>query len=75
MDTNDWCINGAEIIGSNPTITNIFLLNATNNSNTSSVGEMLNELQWPTLEARGDQSSLLFCHKIHFGNMSIDKDK
>ena len=28
--------------------------------NTSSVGEMLDELQWPTLEARRDQSSLLF---------------
>ena len=43
--------------------------------NTSSVGEMLNELQWPTLEARRDQSSLLFFHKIHCGIMSIDKDK
>ena len=43
--------------------------------NTSSVGEMLNELQWPTLEAWRDQSSLLFFHKIHCGTMSIDKDK
>ena len=43
--------------------------------NTSSVGEMLDELQWPTLEARRDQSSLLFFHKIHCGAMSIDKDK
>ena len=43
--------------------------------NTSSVGEMLDELQWPTLEARRDQSSLLFFHKIHCGTMSIDKDK
>ena len=42
---------------------------------TSSVGEMLDELQWPTLEARRDQSSLLFFHKIHCGTMSIDKDK
>ena len=32
--------------------------------NTSSDGEMLYELQWPTLEARRDQSSLLFFHKI-----------
>ena len=44
-------------------------------SNTSSVGEMLDELQWPTLEARRDQSSLLFFLKIHCGIMSIDKDK
>ena len=43
--------------------------------NSSSVGEMLDELQWPTLEARRDQSSLLFFHKIHCGTMSIDKDK
>ena len=43
--------------------------------NTSSVGEILDELQWPTLEARRDQSSLLFFHKIHCGTMSIDKDK
>ena len=43
--------------------------------NTCSVGEMLNELQWPTLEARRDQSSLLFFNKIHCVTMSIDKDK
>ena len=43
--------------------------------NTSSVGEMLDELQWPTLEARRDQSPLPFFHKIHCGTMSIDKDK
>ena len=43
--------------------------------NTSCVGEMLDELTWPTLEARRDQSSLLFFHKIHCGTMSIDKDK
>ena len=42
---------------------------------TSSVGEMLAELQWPTLEAWRDQSSLVFFHKIHCGIMSIDKDK
>ena len=43
--------------------------------NTISVGEMLDELQWPTLAAWGDQSSLLFLHKIHCGTVSIDKDK
>ena len=35
--------------------------------NTSSAGEMLDKLQWPTLDARRDQSSLLFFHKIHCG--------
>ena len=43
--------------------------------NTSSVSKMLYERQWPTLEARMDQFSLLFFHKIHCGNVSIDKDK
>ena len=43
--------------------------------NTNSVGEMLHELKWPTLEARRNQSSLLLFHKIHCGIMSIDKDK
>ena len=43
--------------------------------NTSSVGEMLDKLQWPTLESRRDHSSLLFFHKIHCGTMSIEKDK
>ena len=43
--------------------------------NTSSFCEMLHELQWPTLEARSDQFSLLFFHKIQCGTMSIDKDK
>ena len=36
---------------------------------------MLDELQRLTLEARRDQSFLLFLHKIHCGIMSIDKDK
>ena len=31
---------------------------------------MLDELQWPALEARRDQSSLLFFHKIHCEFMS-----
>ena len=43
--------------------------------NTSSVGEMLDELEWPSLEAQRDQSSLLFFHKIHCGAVSIEKDK
>ena len=42
--------------------------------NTSSVGEMLDELEWPYFEARKDQSSLLFFHKIHCGVMSIERD-
>ena len=43
--------------------------------NTSSVGEMLDELEWPSLEARRDQSSLLLFQKIHCGAVSIEKDK
>ena len=42
--------------------------------NTSSVGEMLDELEWPSLEVRRDQSSLLLFHKIHCGAVSIEKD-
>ena len=36
---------------------------------------MLDELEWPSLEARRDQSSLLLFHKINCGAMSIEKDK
>ena len=36
---------------------------------------MLDELEWPTLEAGRDLSSLLLFHKIHCGFVSIDKDK
>ena len=43
--------------------------------NTSSVGKMLDEIEWPSLEARRDQSSLLLYHKIHCGAVSIEKDK
>ena len=43
--------------------------------NTISVGEMLDELEWPSLEARRDQSSLCLFHKIHCGAVSIEKDK
>ena len=39
--------------------------------NTSSVGDMLDELEWPSLE----QSSLAFFYKIHSGTVSLDKDK
>ena len=41
--------------------------------NTGSVDEMLDELEWPSLEARSDQSSLLLFHKIHCGAVSIKK--
>ena len=43
--------------------------------NTSSVGKMLDELIWPSLEAQRDQSSLLIFHKIHCGAVSIEKYK
>ena len=43
--------------------------------NTSSVGEMLDELEWPSLENRRDRSSLLLFYKIHSGAVSIEKDK
>ena len=43
--------------------------------NTSSVGMILDELEWPSLEARRDRSSLLLFHKIHCGAVSIDEDK
>ena len=43
--------------------------------NTSSVGDILDELEWPSLEARREQSSLTFFYKIHSGTVSIDKDK
>ena len=43
--------------------------------NTSRVGEMLDELVWPSLEALRDKSSFLFFHKIHCGAVSIEKDK
>ena len=36
---------------------------------------MLDELEWPSLEARRDQSFLLLFHKIHCGAVSIEKDK
>ena len=36
---------------------------------------MLDELEWPSLEARRDQSSLLLFYKIHSGAVSIEKGK
>ena len=36
---------------------------------------MLDELEWPSLEARRDRSSLLLFHKIHSGAVSVEKDK
>ena len=44
--------------------------------NTSSFGEMLDELEWPSLESRRERSSLtFFFFKIHSGTVSLDKDK
>ena len=43
--------------------------------NTSSVGVMLDEFEWPSLEARRDQSSLFLFHKIHCRAVLIEKDK
>ena len=43
--------------------------------NASSVGDMLDELEWPSLEARREQSSLTFLYKIHSGAVFLDKDK
>ena len=43
--------------------------------NTTSVGDMLDDLEWPSLETRREQSSLTFFYKIHSGTVSLDKDK
>ena len=42
---------------------------------TSSVGAMLDELEWPSLEAFRDQSSLFLFHKIHRGALLIETVK
>ena len=42
--------------------------------NTSSVGDMLDELEWPSMETRRE-SSLTFFYKIHSGTVTLDKDK
>ena len=36
---------------------------------------MLDELKWPSFEARRDRSSMLLFHKMHCGAVSIEKDK
>ena len=41
----------------------------------SSIGDMLDKLEWPSLETRREQSSLAFLYKIHSGTVSLDKDK
>ena len=43
--------------------------------NTSSVDDMLDGLEWLSLETRRVQSSLTFFYKIHSGTVSLDKDK
>ena len=43
--------------------------------NTSSVDDMFNELDWPSLEDRRPKSSLTFFYKIHSGTVSLDKDE
>ena len=40
----------------------------------ASFGTMLNDLEWPTLEARREQSSLIFFYKMHSGTVALDKD-
>ena len=39
------------------------------------VGDMLDELEWPFLESRREQSSLTYFYKIHSGMVYVDKDK
>ena len=39
------------------------------------VGDMLDDLEWPSLETRREQSSLTFFYKIHSGTVDLDKDK
>ena len=36
---------------------------------------MLDELEWPSLEDRREESSLAFFYKIPSGTVSLDKDK
>ena len=43
--------------------------------NTSSVGDMLDDLEWPSLETHREQSSLTFFYKIHSGTVDLDMDK
>ena len=43
--------------------------------NTSSVGDMLDELEKPSMETRKEQSYVAFFYKINPGTLSFDKDK
>ena len=43
--------------------------------NRSRIGDMLSDLEWPSLEARREQSSLTFFYKIHSSIVSIYKDR
>ena len=43
--------------------------------NTSSVGDMLDERESPSLEARRQQSSLTFFYEIHSDTLCLEKDK
>ena len=43
--------------------------------NTSSVGDMLDKLEWPSMESRRERSSLTFFYKIHSSTFSLDKDR
>ena len=43
--------------------------------NRSSVDDMLDELEWPSLEDHRVKSSLIFFYKIHSGTVSLDKDR
>ena len=43
--------------------------------NTCSVGDMLDELEWASLETHREQSSLTFFYKIHYDTLYLDKDK
>ena len=36
---------------------------------------MLDDLEWPSLETRSEQSFLTFFYKIHSGTVSLDKGK
>ena len=42
--------------------------------NTSSVGDMFDDLEWPSLQTHRELSSLTF-YKIHSGTVSLDTDK
>ena len=43
--------------------------------NTSHVGDMLDDLQWTTLQQRRTDTSLTFFYKIHNGLVDIDRDR